>query len=253
MSEHDQVAPLSTHSLTVDLVGVIRDDLYGRWNLAMTAQLAAEAERATIARIAEEYRQQGFQVVEEPSGDTLPDFLRPFRPDLLVDAGDRKYVVEVHAKGSPYEEGYFFNLASTVEAHPDWHLRMVLVTPEGDGPEQVTALPDRVQLADRIAAVRDLASAGEVRAALLLAWSALEAAARLRLMEADQNPLEPKSTERVLSALVSSAGLLQDDDRRLLRRRLPLRNAVAHGYLETAVSGEDVEVPLRYAERLLET
>jgi hypothetical protein len=47
----------------------------------METILALERQRARD--IAEEYRGKGYEVIEEPLPEQLPDFLSSYRPDLL--------------------------------------------------------------------------------------------------------------------------------------------------------------------------
>ena len=47
---------------------------------AQTEQL----ERERLLEVAEEYRQKGYEVLLSPQPEALPDFLRGYRPDLIV-------------------------------------------------------------------------------------------------------------------------------------------------------------------------
>lgn len=58
-------------------------------------------ERQHARAIAEEYRSRGYEVIEEPSPEQLPDFLSGYRPDLLIrnricssEKGDEAIVVK---------------------------------------------------------------------------------------------------------------------------------------------------------------
>lgn len=53
---------------------------------------------AAIQALAARYRQEGFEVVAEPSASELPDALRPFRPDLLARRGDETVMVEIKTR-----------------------------------------------------------------------------------------------------------------------------------------------------------
>jgi len=58
-------------------------------------QTAFHQER--VAAIAHRYRQRGYQVMERPDAEQLPDFLQGFKPDLLAENGAESVVVEVQS------------------------------------------------------------------------------------------------------------------------------------------------------------
>jgi Holliday junction resolvase len=60
----------------------------------------ASLERQRARAIAEEYRSSGYEVIEEPSPDQLPDFLSGYTPDLLIRKGNEAVVVEVKSRSS---------------------------------------------------------------------------------------------------------------------------------------------------------
>ena len=47
-------------------------------------------ERQRTRAIAGEYRSKGYEVIEEPTQEQLPDFLSGYHPDLLVRKGMRQ-------------------------------------------------------------------------------------------------------------------------------------------------------------------
>lgn len=60
----------------------------------MTAS-TVNLEREELLKIAEQYRNQGYEVVFQPSPEDLPDFLKNFRPDLLARRENEAVIVEV--------------------------------------------------------------------------------------------------------------------------------------------------------------
>jgi Holliday junction resolvase len=71
----------------------------------MEAIISLERQRARM--LAEEYRRKGYEVVEEPSQEQLPDFLFGYHPDLLIRKGDEAIVVEVKSRTSLAQETQF--------------------------------------------------------------------------------------------------------------------------------------------------
>ena len=64
----------------------------------MDDTIALENERASA--IAAEYRRKGYEVIEQPSTEQLPDFLSGYQPDLIVRKGDEAIIVEVKTRSS---------------------------------------------------------------------------------------------------------------------------------------------------------
>lgn len=44
-------------------------------------------ERQRAYNLARNYRRQGYEVIEEPSGDQIPDFLGGYRPAMILRRG----------------------------------------------------------------------------------------------------------------------------------------------------------------------
>jgi len=76
-------------------------------------------------RAAREYRRLGYEVMEQPSGDALPPFLRAFAPDLVVMKDDDHAVVEIKTRESMIGSNEFVELAKTIEAHAGWRLELI--------------------------------------------------------------------------------------------------------------------------------
>ena len=55
-------------------------------------------ELATLDQVAQQYRDEGYEVVLEPRGDALPPFLDGFQPDLIARRGHEGVVAEVASK-----------------------------------------------------------------------------------------------------------------------------------------------------------
>jgi DNA-binding transcriptional ArsR family regulator len=85
--------------------------------------------------------------------------------------------------------------------------------------------PQILQLLDQVAALR---GAGQLQAALLMAWSALEASMR-RAAEANAIELRRQDTLEVLRELVSN-GVLGRERYRDITEALRVRSAIAHGF-----------------------
>ena len=95
----------------------------------MEALTSLEKQRARD--IAEEYRSQGYEVIEEPSPGQLPDFLFGYRPDLLIRKGNEAIIVEVKSRTSLARNPQVQDLARILQPKPHWNFELVIVE-EGD-------------------------------------------------------------------------------------------------------------------------
>ena len=102
----------------------------------MTVADMLDLHGAAIQALAARYRQEGFEVVAEPSASELPAALRPFQPDLLARRGDEMVVVEVKTrrpKGEAWRK--VEQLAEVARSLPRTRFDLVVLDDAVDGPE----------------------------------------------------------------------------------------------------------------------
>jgi hypothetical protein len=193
----------------------------------MEATLSLERQRARV--LAEEYRCRGYEVVEEPSQEQLPDFLSGYHPDLLIRKGNEAIVVEVKSRTSLAKEPQVRELAQLLRTKPDWNFELIVVgeeerlrTPEGAHPF------DREDILRGLEAAERLLKTGFSDAALLLAWSASEATVRL-LTEDEDIVLERLTPLSILKQAVMQ-GVISREEYHFLTKVMEYRNALVHGF-----------------------
>jgi hypothetical protein len=98
-------------------------------------------------------------------------------------------------------------------------------------------------IAVRVEEARTLAASGHGEAALLLAWSTCEAAARA-LASSEQLDAQRWNPGALFRQLVH-AGLLDNDDLQTIESARLVRNRLSHGLL---ASGEPTDIALRLAQ-----
>ena len=186
-------------------------------------------EKQRTHALAEEYRSKGYQVIEEPSQEQLPDFLSNYRPDLLVQKGNEGIVVEVKSRASLAKNPKIRDLARLLQTKPRWNFELVVVseketlnTPEGIQPFEREDILRGLQTAE------ELLTSGAAEAALLLSWPALEATVRLMTV-AEGIVLEQLASPAILKQAVSN-GVISRSDYGFLMDTLKYRNALAHGF-----------------------
>ncbi len=137
-------------------------------------------ERQSALKIAQEYRDKGYEVSVEPGPDALPDFLRGYQPALIAQSGQRNVVVEVKSFATLVGPNRLSELTEAVQGRPDWRLELVVVNPKRSSRAENPSA--KIAIQDRLADAAQLRDEGYSRAALLTSVSALEAALSLAIM-----------------------------------------------------------------------
>lgn len=202
----------------------------------MITNKGVQPERRRVQELADRYQAEGYDVLAEPSKEELPEFLRPFHPDLIALRPDRSVAVEVRAQDKIRRADYWREFASAVKSHPEWHLEVLIHAPQEDTGDSISQ-GEIENLLRRSAA---LTQQGEFNASLLLAWSAAEAA--MRLVAEKYNVTSLNFGPEALTSRLFSEGLLDRQDYDFLVACLRQRNAVAHGFRQTVTADDLVHL-----------
>lgn len=199
-----------------------------------------------LAQVAREYRADGYDVVVHPRRAILPEFLREVRPDLVAFRDDQNVLVEIVSGPPQNEAAELSELARRVQEQPGWRFDLVHVpSPRGPAAARQASLgAEEIRL--QLQAVRSIARAGYGAAALMLSWSAAEAALRL-LADEHSVPYEPHRPRELVRAL-TAAGLLEQQDNDALVRGWEARNRAVHGFRTGAGDGAFVSYVLQRAD-----
>lgn len=203
---------------------------------------APTRERLVLDRLRETYEHQGYEFFVNPLSDMLPSFLGNYRPDAIALKQGEGVIIEVKHGRRPGQDPQLEALARLVSGQPGWKLQVYF---EREQPEDsVRIVPaTQLQVDAQITEAERLAAAGHCKAALLLAWSVLEAIARAQANHEgtlSQRPFSPAQTVQSLEM----AGLVDREVGRDLRATAQLRNLIAHGDL-------GVDVNAHYVERMI--
>jgi hypothetical protein len=195
-----------------------------------------------LTYVINQYRGEGFEVTVLPDGVVLPPFAAGFHPDLLATKEGLHVLVAV--KKGPRDlasDPDILEMARVVNAQPGWRFDLVMLGKEGtilEGEE-----PSIEKVSHLLEQVDPVATGRSTTSALVLAWSALEAAMRRAARTAG---LEIKDfSSRYLVGLLYANGLLELEEYDELKRHLKLRDAIVHG-LE--VPQINASIPLYVAE-----
>lgn len=187
---------------------------------------------------------QGYVLRREPRGDAVPQFLRTFAPDAIATGRSPNLVVEVIAERGAGEAkaAKIKQLQQLLDGRPDWKLQVLYTTPSLPSPPVVSV----DALRRRLSELRHLADVDRA-AALVVAWSLLEAAARR---------LAPANAARALTPaaiieLLTSLGYIAQTDADGLREVARARNLIVHGDVEQGVTRVQLDTVLAIADALI--
>ena len=216
----------------------------------MEATISLERQRARV--LAEEYRRRGYEVVEEPPQEQLPNFLSGYHPDLLIRKGDETIVVEVKSRTSLAKETQVRELARLLRTKPGWNFELIVLGEEERLRAPAGAHPfNREDILRGLAAAERLLKAGFADAALLLAWSALEATVRL-LTEEEDIVLERLAPLYILKQ-AAMHGVVSREEYHFLTKVIEYRNALVHGFKPIDFEPDLVKEIISMTKRLLQS
>lgn len=219
----------------------------------MKPETLHDRHRRTIADLAADYAKRGYDVVEEPKLEDTPEFLRPYLPDLIATKGDDRWIVDVKTPGltrdnSDETTGAWARLSQEVAQH-GWHFRLVVAKSDEDEVFSF-AVPEAAEIEASLSDPPKLAGEGQEGAALLLAWSLFEAAARRRLLRDGHDAGRP-TTPLGLAKILVHLGYVDDTELDALRDIIALRNQVAHGLFRAKVPTDGIADLMTQTRKLL--
>lgn len=188
-----------------------------------------ETEQEAVRAVASRYQKRGYDVVREPAREILPKPLRRFQPDLIARGPHETVVVEVKSRSSLGKDPRLAEFARTVERIPGWRFELVVANPEIESsvPLDERSLTKR-EILRRLDEAARLEADGHREAALLLAWSAAEAALRHKSRACGIKP-DGQSGMSIAKSLYSIGEIAKStfDD---LTDMFHLRNSLVHGF-----------------------
>jgi REase_AHJR-like len=203
-----------------------------------------ERHDAVVRTLAERYRQEGYtvlldQLVTARSGQGV-------RADLLATRDSYTVLVEVRMVTSARTEPVLKQL-SEVAQEKGWKF-VIVIANEASIEEIEIPTADDIR---RVLREVEVVAKDSSTSAVLLAWSAFEAAARLYFTKSGQRLTRP-SSPRALIQQLAARGAVDVDEERALSRFADQRNHLAHGVwsMERPVNVAQI---VQIAERLIET
>jgi hypothetical protein len=185
-------------------------------------------------RVAREYRQLGYEVLEQPRGDALPSFLRAFAPDLVVMKDDDHAVVEIKTRESIIGSNEFVELAKTIDAHAGWRLELISLGRRKEPVEELS--PDALERL--VAAGLSASDAGQRDLALVYLVSVLDELVR-DTATVHRVRGRDRSTPAVIQELVFH-GIIDEETADVLEWAWKRRHAIVHGQAGAETSRTEI-------------
>lgn len=219
----------------------------------MKPMLPQEHHLRTVADLAADYTRRGYTVISQPTLKDTPEFLRPYLPDLLATKDDERWIVDVKTPGftrdqSDEKQGAWSRLSQKV-AEAGWRFRLVVAKPGEDDLRSYT-IAEPAEIEAGLAIPPKLAGEGQQGAALMLAWSLFEAAARRRLLLDDEDPGRPATRVGLVKTLIH-LGYVDESELEALRDIESLRNQIAHGLFKAQVPSDGITLLANLTRQLL--
>ena len=200
---------------------------------------AHESERQRVQKVGQVYRDKGYDVLIEPQGDQLPDFLQAFQPDLIAHKGDEHIVVEVRVRGQVSDFPQVNELAKVVRNEAGWKFELFLLGPENsffvDGASLFTVEEIRLKIVEVALFVKN----GHLEAAFLMGWSLVEAI--LRVLAVIEGIEGETATPDYLLKQMTFEGIIARETYHDLKHAQQKRNAIVHGFKPSQLTAETVQ------------
>ncbi|MCW3094464.1 MAG: hypothetical protein JWL77_82 [Chthonomonadaceae bacterium] len=196
----------------------------------MTQSLAEILEHRRIRTVAQDYRDRGYDVIVQPGETDLPTFLSGFQVDLYAQNSEDHVIVEVKTRTSLAKSKDLSRLAEVIQDRSGWRLELVVTNPKKDGgrEEETVQVLHEDEVEDRFQQAEKLLEQNQYVLAMLLAWTATEAALRL-IAQHNEVRLKEQSPAYIIKQLFS-VGILDRQQYDMMDEAVQLRNTIVHGF-----------------------
>ena len=200
---------------------------------------ARENESLRVQKVGRVYRNKGYDVLIEPQGDQLPDFLQAFQPDLIAHKGDEHIVVEVRVRGQISDFPQVNELAKIVRNEVGWKFELFLLGPENSFFVNGATLFTVEEIRSKIVELALFVENGHLEAAFLMGWSLVEAT--LRVLAVKEGIEGETATPDYLLKQMTFEGIIARETYHALKHIQQTRNAIAHGFKSSQLTVETVQ------------
>jgi len=196
--------------------------------------MSETTELEMLRRLVPELEAEGYEVYLHPKRPLIPSFFRKFSPDAIALRDDKNLVIEVLHK-SPQASERLKRITALLRGQDKWQLRVVWVAPTSA--QESLQVQNIDAMEGRIAEVRQLAGAGNLEPAMLIAWATFEALARALV----PSQFALAQTPGRLVQVLAGEGYITPTEADQLRTLADKRNRLIHGELQVRVSEAELD------------
>lgn len=192
-----------------------------------------------LQRIADMYRDQGYEVAVRPRAEQLPPFATDFRVELVGRRGVGGVLVAVRKnRDALVADNDLTRYAEVTGGQPGWRFDLAVVEPSDATARDVRGGRELSgdEIARSLEQADELGRSGHPQFAVVAAWAGLEAAMRLRL-RASGREAGWGSKPREMVRELYSAGALTPDEFRQVELASQLRTQIVHGFAPQPANG----------------
>ncbi|HTU18669.1 MAG TPA: hypothetical protein VMG10_11460 [Gemmataceae bacterium] len=207
-----------------------------------------------LKKLAGAYEGAGYKVVFRPGPEDLPPFAKDFKVELVMSRGDEGVFVSVKKNRLEMEADKDMpRYAEIISAHPGWRYDFVILEAE---PPHARELRGAEELSGEdvlqtLGEAEEMARMRFIRAAVVTAWSGLEAAMRMKLRSSGEKAGWSTTPRELLNELYSSGVLLGEEFSRL-ERLYAVRSQIVHGFASPTSDAEMVTFMAGLTRRLVD-
>lgn len=188
-------------------------------------------EQRKIKELAREYEEKGFEVLIGPNNNLLPDFLKNYRPDLVLKKDNLNIIVEVKTSETIKNSEYLKELSAKINSNENWKFELVITNPRPKNNFSNKRFQELSlsELENKIYKLSNSIDRDFIEPHFLYSWSLFEASSRA-ILKAEQPSLERKLTSTVNIKQLYSYGIIGRIDYEWLNKVSNLRNHIVHGH-----------------------
>ncbi len=200
---------------------------------------ARENESLRVQKVGQVYRNKGYDVLIEPQGDQLPDFLQTFRPGLIAYKDDEHIVVEVRTRGQVSDFPQVNELAKVVRNEAGWKFELFLLGPENSFFVNGASLFTVEEIRSKRKEVALFVENGHLEAAFLMGWSLVEAI--LRILAVKEGIEGETAMPDYLLKQMTFEGIIARETYHDLKHAQKTQDAIARGFKSSQLTVETVQ------------
>ena len=196
-------------------------------------------------KVARKYKLLGYDVLENPEAEFLPDFMQGVTPDIIAFSKSDNVVVEVKNHSSLKGSNDLVGIAERVSDHPGWRFELVVLDDEQTAaPANVAANRAKLLETVNVASSAHLSGVAYVYLTNVLVSAARDVAAKYKITLKNED-------EKTLLSELSFKGVLPERLTQECLSALIKRNDLVHRFDDAnAPSKTDLEDLVQLCEQL---